>query len=41
MQFLATNEALSITQCRISETTKIPGRFTVSGDACFEREIKQ
>jgi hypothetical protein len=33
MQFINEKNTLSITQCRISETTKIPGRFTVSGDA--------
>jgi hypothetical protein len=32
MQFLNEKNTLSITQCRISEITKIPGRFTVSGD---------
>jgi hypothetical protein len=32
MQFLNEKNTLSITQCRISEITKIPGSFTVSGD---------
>jgi hypothetical protein len=32
MQFLNEKNTLSITQCRISEITKISGKFTVSGD---------
>lgn len=32
MQFLVEKKVLSITQCRISEITRIPGRYTVSGD---------
>lgn len=32
MQFLNEKRTLSIMQCRISETTKIPGRYTTSGD---------
>jgi hypothetical protein len=32
MQFLVEKKVLSITQCRISEITKIPGRYPVSGD---------
>ena len=32
MQFLNEKNTLSITQCRISEITTIPGRFTVSGN---------
>lgn len=32
MQFLNEKNTLSITQCRIAETTKISGRYSVSGD---------
>jgi hypothetical protein len=32
MQFINEKNTLSITQCRISEITKIPGRFMVRGD---------
>lgn len=32
MQFTYDKKVLSITQCRISETTKIPGTYTVEGD---------
>lgn len=32
MLFLVEKKVLSITQCRISEITRIPGRYTVSGD---------
>ncbi|MCD9186084.1 MAG: hypothetical protein LUM44_06605 [Pyrinomonadaceae bacterium] len=32
MTFLNEKNTLSITQCRISETTKIPGTYTISGD---------
>jgi hypothetical protein len=32
MQFLREKKTLSITQCRISEITKIPGSYTSSGD---------
>ena len=32
MQFLVEKKVLSITQCRVSEISRIPGRYTVSGD---------
>jgi predicted enzyme related to lactoylglutathione lyase len=32
MQFTSDKKVLSITQCRISETAKIPGTYTVAGD---------
>lgn len=32
MRFINEKNTLSITQCRITETTRIPGKYTVSGD---------